>query len=138
MIVSDEFKREASSLSGDVVCARTVKEEGVRRTKHGENIDVSILGYPIIHDGVQVGIYAIYTDITGKKTRENKIEYLAMKDSLTGTYNRSYFIENLMKEINCRKTGIDEGFAIMFIDVDEYKRQYGAYCGRCHIKANLE
>lgn len=121
LIVSDELKREASSLSGDVICARTVKEESIRCTKHGEDIAVSILGYPIIHDGVQVGIYAIYADITEKKTREKKIEYLAMKDSLTGTYNRSYFIENLMKEINRRRTGVDAGFAIMFIDVDDFK-----------------
>ncbi|WP_052635873.1 EAL and GGDEF domain-containing protein [Peptoclostridium litorale] len=122
LIVSQELKLEASTLSGDVVCAKTVKRDSIRCTKHGEDIDVSILGYPIIHDGVQVGIYAIYTDITEKKKREKKIEYLAMKDSLTGTYNRSYFIENLMKEIMHRKADSHNGFAVMFIDVDDFKR----------------
>ena len=36
-------------------------------------MDVSILGAPIIHDGKQMGVYAIYRDITERKMAEEEL-----------------------------------------------------------------
>ncbi|MFC1563725.1 PAS domain S-box protein [candidate division KSB1 bacterium] len=58
--------------------AKLVSEEGIlnvetkRRHKDGHLIDVSILASPIIHEGKQMVIYAIYRDITEKKKSEEE------------------------------------------------------------------
>ncbi|WP_432662014.1 EAL domain-containing protein [Wukongibacter baidiensis] len=120
IIVPNDHREEASDNTKKVTTGDVVRVESIRKNKEGRLIDVDILGYPIVHDGKQVGIYAIYRDITGEKLRERKIKNLAIRDSLTGLYNRSSFVDRLNLEIEKAKEN-RQNLAIMFIDVDGFK-----------------
>lgn len=70
LVASAEFLDEASDLSRKVIHGNRVEIDTKRRRKDGKLIDVSIFGAPIVHDGTQMGIYAIYRDITERKKAE--------------------------------------------------------------------
>jgi diguanylate cyclase (GGDEF)-like protein len=59
------------------------------------------------------------------------LQHQAFRDPLTGVYNRKYFDEALMREINrCTRDGLPVG--ILFVDLDHFKQlndQYGHRCG---------
>ncbi len=61
------------------------------------------------------------TDITLEHDNKNEILYLAYYDSLTGLYNRTYFIAKLNEMISKAKEN-DQQIAIINIDIDEFKR----------------
>lgn len=120
-IAPPELRLEAEELSKAVTSGNIVKLESLRRTKSGKGINVIVQGHPIVHRGVQTGIYAIYTDITEIKKREKRIERLALRDSLTGLYNRAYFNDSLKKAAREARFGTN-GFSVMFIDIDDFKK----------------
>jgi PAS domain S-box-containing protein len=70
LVASPEYKDEAAVLSSKVIHGERVELESRRKRKDGSLIDVSILGAPIIHEGTQMAIYAIYRDITERKRAE--------------------------------------------------------------------
>ncbi|MCX6133088.1 MAG: PAS domain S-box protein [Ignavibacteriales bacterium] len=70
LVASPEYKDEASRLSSGVIHGERVELDSRRKRKDGSLIDVSILGAPIIHEGTQMAIYAIYRDITERKKAE--------------------------------------------------------------------
>lgn len=47
--------------------------------------------------GNTIGVVLIFRDVTEKKERRKKIEYLSFHDSLTGLYNRTFFDEELSR-----------------------------------------
>jgi len=63
----------------------------------GTSFDVEYRSYPQIKNGQVVGAVITFTDITGRKEREEKIHYLSYHDTLTGLYNRRSFEESLIK-----------------------------------------
>jgi len=73
ILANDELRKEAEQVSQMVLSGQVVELETRRKHKSGKLIDVSILGAPIIHDGKQIGDYAIYRDITERKKAENEI-----------------------------------------------------------------
>lgn len=74
-----------------------------------------------MYDGDIITHYgAILKDITELKEREEKIKYLAFRDSLTGLYNRAMFNERLLLEISKAKRK-DLSLAILFMDMDGFK-----------------
>lgn len=70
LVASAEYDAEASELSSKVIHGERVELESRRRRKDGSLIDVSILGAPIVHEGTQMAIYAIYRDISERKKAE--------------------------------------------------------------------
>jgi PAS domain S-box-containing protein len=70
LVASDEFQAEAAGLSAKVIDGRRVEADTRRRRKDGTLIDVWILGAPIFHNGKQIGVYAIYRDITERRKAE--------------------------------------------------------------------
>lgn len=70
LVASSEYGEEAAVLSYKVIHGERVEIDSKRKRKDGSLIDVSILGAPIVHDGKQLGIYAIYRDITERKRAE--------------------------------------------------------------------
>jgi PAS domain S-box-containing protein len=85
LVAPENLKEEAASLSNMVIHSRRVEVESQRRCKNGDLIHVSILGAPIIHDGKQMGVYAIYRDITKRKNAEE--ELLIQKTYLEKLFN---------------------------------------------------
>ncbi|TCO78721.1 sensor domain-containing protein [Marinisporobacter balticus] len=61
-----------------------------------------------------------FTEITDCKSKEEKINYLAFRDFLTGLYNRAFFIRKLNYTLvnACSKK---EKIGILFIDLDGFK-----------------
>lgn len=74
-----------------------VRREAELRRKDGRPVLASVLNYPIIIDGQQVGIYGIYEDITARRKAEQQLQYLSYYDTLTGLYNRTYFEREIQR-----------------------------------------
>ncbi len=73
LIVPGYLKEEADSISKIAGSGKAVERETTRMRKDGSLVDVAITGYPIFIDGVQVGIYGIYRDITKRKQAEKDL-----------------------------------------------------------------
>ncbi|NQT27864.1 PAS domain S-box protein, partial [candidate division KSB1 bacterium] len=73
LVSSEGFKDEASLISEKVIRGDRIDLDTKRKHKDGTLIDVSILGAPIVHDGKQIGDYAIYRDITQRKKAEEEL-----------------------------------------------------------------
>lgn len=64
-------------------------------------------------------IYQI-EDINERKTSSQKLEYIAVHDTLTGLANRAYFLERLDEELAV--TGEEhQTMAVLFMDLDRFK-----------------
>lgn len=63
---------------------------------------------------------AIIRDISERKLFEKKLEDMAIKDSLTGMYNRHYFNEIINKELE-RAMRYKYFMSVMMIDMDKFK-----------------
>lgn len=97
IIVPDKLKEEGSNLSNLVLNNQVVEKETIRKRKDGNCLDIFVLAYPIVFKDQQVGIYAIYRDITDRKAAEKQLRYLILHDALTGVYNRAYFEQQVRR-----------------------------------------
>jgi PAS domain S-box-containing protein len=61
---------EARKLTDILTKGEKFNLETVRRRKNGTSLDVSIIGSPIVVEGKQMAVYAIYRDITERKRAE--------------------------------------------------------------------
>jgi len=96
-IVQNESIKEATKISENVMKGNVIEHETLRMKKDGSLVDVSILGYPIIFEEKQIGVFGIYKDITERKRMERKLEHLSYHDQLTGLYNRRFYEEELSR-----------------------------------------
>jgi diguanylate cyclase (GGDEF)-like protein/PAS domain S-box-containing protein len=78
------------SLTEQLLEGKEVEKEGVRYDKKRNPLVCIIEGIPVKVDGELIGAYAIYKDITERKRREEKIEYISYHDNLTSLYNRTF------------------------------------------------
>ena len=62
------------------------------------------------------------TDITSSRLAEEKLRHQALYDELTGLPNRSFFLERLNKLFELYRKGQDRMFAVLFIDLDSFKK----------------
>ncbi len=123
VLCAEEFYDESAYFRDSITRGEFVRRETLRKRKDGKLIDVSFLGYPIMSNGGQIGVYGIYSDLSNVKEKESKIETLTSKDSLTELFNRGYFISKLNDEISKREN-ITEHYhdlAIIFLDLDDFK-----------------
>jgi diguanylate cyclase (GGDEF)-like protein/PAS domain S-box-containing protein len=67
-----------------------------------------------------VGFRGVGHDITERKNAEDRIQYLATHDSLTGLPNRSMFSQLLNHAIQAAQR-YQRQFAVLFIDLDRFK-----------------
>lgn len=116
-IVQDGVIHEATKISEEVMGGNVIEYEAVRMKKDGSLIEVCILGYPIIFENKQLGVFGIYRDITERKKIERELTYMSIHDGLTGLYNRIYF-ENLLNEYDKEK---HDNIGIIVCDVDGLK-----------------
>ncbi|MBI5020363.1 MAG: PAS domain S-box protein [Ignavibacteriales bacterium] len=73
LVAPIELKDEAAKLSDTVIHGHRVEVETKRRKKDNTLFHVSILGAPIFHQGKQIGVFAIYRDISDRKRTEEEI-----------------------------------------------------------------
>ncbi len=71
-------------------------------------------------DGKIVSLLGISRDVTERKYSEERIQFLANFDALTGLPNRNLLGDHLQYAINLAKRS-DSQLAVMFIDLDRFK-----------------
>lgn len=93
----------------------------------------SLSGVPFFDSqGKFKGYRGISRDISDKKRVELRIKHLATHDTLTGLPNRTMFSEMLQQAIRFARRYKDQGFAVLFIDLDRFKSvndTYGHHIG---------
>ncbi len=62
-----------------------------------------------------------FTDITKLKARNEELIYLAYYDSLTGLYNRNYFVKSL-RDMCERAESNQASIELLFLDIDDFKK----------------
>ena len=64
-------------------------------------------------------------DITDRKVHESELKSLAVKDPLTGLWNRTHFFdlvnEVIEQPLNSSDSEVNNTFAVMFLDLDRFK-----------------
>jgi diguanylate cyclase (GGDEF)-like protein/PAS domain S-box-containing protein len=90
-------------------------------TKSGRVVWLQVNGVPV-HDekGQVVGFRGTCADVTARKQAEDRIQYLATRDSLTGLPNRVLLADRASQAIlaAARTRG---SFALLFLDLDRFK-----------------
>jgi diguanylate cyclase (GGDEF)-like protein/PAS domain S-box-containing protein len=91
-----------------------------------------------LHDGVGnvVGVLGTYEDVTEHRAAEQRIEYLAYHDGLTGLPNRMLLEDRLFQAIASAER-IARTVAVLFLDLDHFKAvndRYGHEGGDALLK----
>jgi len=98
--------------------------------KEGHRLPVKIKSIPMSDDsGEIIGGIEVFSDISEEMNLENKVEKLeglVWKDELTGLANRRFIMDKAKILLNLKRT-FNKGFAIMFFDVDHFKRINDTY-----------
>lgn len=92
-----------------------------RRKNNGEPYYISVSGQPMFDaDGKFSGYRGISREITDQKVAEERIQYLATHDALTGLPNRAMF-SHLLGVTIPTALRYQRQFAVLFIDLDRFK-----------------
>jgi diguanylate cyclase (GGDEF)-like protein/PAS domain S-box-containing protein len=67
-------------------------------------------------------VIAGFWDMTGQKQLEDRLRHMALHDPLTGLPNRAYFFDLLRGELARARRDPEHKFAVLFIDLDGFKR----------------
>jgi diguanylate cyclase (GGDEF)-like protein/PAS domain S-box-containing protein len=95
--------------------------ESKRLLRDGSELEVSLSLSPIRDRGEKVvGVAAVARDISSRKRFEEQLRELALRDPLTGLYNRRQFEAELERELAlARRTG--RRGVVLMIDLDRFK-----------------
>lgn len=90
------------------------------RHKDGATFPMSINVSDLWVEGRQLFI-AIVEDISERMALMENLRTMAEHDSLTGLYNRDYFMTELDRVVENIKRGVRNDFALLYIDLDNFK-----------------
>lgn len=89
LLAPEELRAEAEAYTHKITHGQAINAETIRRRKDGSRLHVSLLAVPISVPGGQIGEYAIYRDISGRKRAEEALRrneyYLAEAQRITHT-----------------------------------------------------
>jgi diguanylate cyclase (GGDEF)-like protein/PAS domain S-box-containing protein len=92
-----------------------------RVSSMGAPLYISVSGEPISNGaGDFAGYRGVSREITDQKIADDRIQYLATHDGLTGLHNRVMFSHLLHNAIQTA-TRYQRGFAVLFVDLDRFK-----------------
>lgn len=107
---------------------RDLKKKGVwegdiwNKRKNGEIYSAHMTIKHVTKQSGEVSNYlAFFTDITSYKRSQEKLQYLANHDSLTGLPNRRLFLDRLDQAVKRAKRESDR-VGLYFIDLDDFKQ----------------
>jgi diguanylate cyclase (GGDEF)-like protein/PAS domain S-box-containing protein len=101
-IVPESEREKFYKYKKQVLADNKVEAKVRRKTKDGTIKYFSLHVIKVELMASNLGIYAVYDDITEQKKQEEKIKYLSYKDSLTDLYNRRFFEEE-MKRLDTKR-----------------------------------
>lgn len=92
------------------------------RHKDGSIIYLEITALPVFDlDGKVSGIEGIARNITQEYLNQQKVNFLAQRDALTGLANR-WFFENSLKQLIAESRRTHQQFALLLFDLDHFKK----------------
>jgi diguanylate cyclase (GGDEF)-like protein/PAS domain S-box-containing protein len=89
--------------------------------KNCETFPVEYIYNPINENGTYHGGVLSFFDITKRKQAEQRVEYLALYDSLTNLPNKRLFLDRLEQQIASAKHN-KQISALLYIDIDRFKQ----------------
>lgn len=95
-------------------------EEVKIRTAFSHLLWVEIKLHKIVKEGKTEGLTATIDNIHDRKKAEEKLNHLALHDTLTGLYNRYYFDTQLSRLTLLASRG-EESHCLLYIDLDHFK-----------------
>lgn len=120
--------------------ALTVRALEARLTStDGQKREVQLSMSPLFWDGLPV-INIVFSDITLLKKKEHELFILSTTDSLTGAYNRRYFMDAAAREFKQFQRH-HTPLSLMVMDIDYFKRindNFGHAVGDEAIKAFVD
>jgi diguanylate cyclase (GGDEF)-like protein/PAS domain S-box-containing protein len=90
------------------------------RRKNGSDLDVEMTIGEVDFAGVPA-MFAIITDISERRRAEERLEYQASHDALTGLANRALLRERVERMVARRQGNREIPFAFLMIDLDRFK-----------------
>ena len=120
LIAPPGHQEEARTITESILQGELVSLESVRRKKDNTLFNVSIIGAPVQIAGKQEAVYAIYRDITERKSMEEKMKRFATVDSLTQIFNKKAGIETLNRDIEA-SLSTKTPTTLVFIDANGLK-----------------
>ncbi|MCP4246529.1 MAG: EAL domain-containing protein, partial [bacterium] len=90
------------------------------RLSDGEHVFLNRLN-PLPGAGEEQAVVLISTDITERKQAEKRLRHNAFHDELTGLPNRSLLLQRLQHCLERAKRQPDYSFAVLFLDLDNFK-----------------
>ena len=123
LTVPNELRDEEQKYADLVAHGQRVDVETVRRRKDGRRLHVAIVRVPVSVPGGQVGIYAIYQDITERKQAEVALRDLA--DRLKTLSHRLLEVQeterrNLARELHDEVGQILTGLRLILRPIDDW------------------
>ncbi|WP_168163374.1 EAL domain-containing protein [Curvibacter sp. PAE-UM] len=91
------------------------------RNRDGELRWCVINGKPVFEDGIFKGYRGTGSDITQRKQAEQRVEFLAYHDPLTGLPNR-LLLEDRLQQAITQADRNRSGLALVFLDLDNFKK----------------
>ena len=97
------------------------RRESVNIRKNGEEFPVQLISIAVRDTaGRTLGMVTACEDITSRKEAENRINYLAYYDTLTGLPNRGMFLDRLHHALAMAHRENNQ-ISLLFIDLDNFK-----------------
>jgi len=121
LITRPEIIEEAVSYTNQVQEGLAIPPtEAIRYRKDGTQVEVILAGSPIMMEGELIGAIGVYTDISDRVRMENELRAMALRDSLTGLYNRRGF--SLLAEQQLKIASREKhNMLLLYIDLDDLK-----------------
>lgn len=94
-----------------------VEEQFVRLD--GTVMEVEVSGVEFTYKG-KPAVQTIFRDITERKQVKQRLEHLALYDTLTGLANRTLFFDRMNQHLELAKRN-DYALALLYIDLDRFK-----------------
>jgi diguanylate cyclase (GGDEF)-like protein/PAS domain S-box-containing protein len=122
-IHTDDMKQFQGDLASNIN-GTSQQLECEYRMKHSSGRNVWIFTRGLIFrdkNGIAYRIAGSQTDITTRKMEEERLNYDALHDTLTGLPNRVLFMDRLAFRLERTKRHSNELFGVLYLDLDRFK-----------------